>query len=63
MNGLVAMVQLSQVLEMVEFVKHHILLGRICCEGGGQEGGRAGGEKGRRTGGEEGRKEKCVKQY
>lgn len=36
------MIELSQVLEMVKLVKHHILLGRIYCEGGAQEGRREG---------------------
>lgn len=30
MNGVVAVVQLSQVLEVVELAEHRVLLGRIC---------------------------------
>lgn len=31
MDGMVAMVQLCQTLEVVELAKHHVFLGRICC--------------------------------
>lgn len=34
---MIAMVQLSQVLEMVKLVQHHILLGRIYYAGGARE--------------------------
>lgn len=43
LDGMVAVVQLRQVLEVVELAKHHILLGRIC--GVQWEGRRAGGRR------------------
>ena len=34
LDGVVAMVQLGQVLEVVELAEHHLLLGRVCGEWG-----------------------------
>ena len=34
MDGVVAVVQLSQVLEVVELAEHHFLLSRVCGERG-----------------------------